>query len=127
MSRLRWSAALPGGTDLPVLLPSAHHLARSASAERASGLFTLRLQSVHGVALLAHLSDDAGLLCHYSHLPDFVNRMSQRLLTIYMQPAPHRRYALFRNALPLSVELLQPFLRMFSLTASTTNRRPFYA
>ncbi len=52
MSRLRWSAALPGGTDLPVLLPSAHHLARSAEAERTSGLFTLRLQSVHGVALL---------------------------------------------------------------------------
>ena len=52
MSRLRWNAALPRGTDLPVLLPSALHLARSAATERTSGLFTLRLQFAHGVALL---------------------------------------------------------------------------
>jgi len=52
MSRLRWHEALPRGTDLPVLLPSATQAARSASAERTSGFFTLRLQPAHGAALL---------------------------------------------------------------------------
>ena len=53
MSRLRWNAPLPQGTDLPVLLPAAARLARGAAAERTAGLFMLRLRAGHGVALLA--------------------------------------------------------------------------
>lgn len=52
MRRLRWSEALPRGTDLPVLLPSAMQVARSAAVERMSGFCTLRLQPAHGAALL---------------------------------------------------------------------------
>jgi polar amino acid transport system permease protein len=52
MSRARWHHALPGGTDLPVLMPSASRLARSAATERANGFFTMRLQPAHGAALL---------------------------------------------------------------------------
>jgi polar amino acid transport system permease protein len=48
---LRWNAALPSGTDLPVLLPAAARLARSARAERTSGHFMLRLRAEHGAAL----------------------------------------------------------------------------
>lgn len=48
---LRWNQALPGGTDLPVLLPAAARLARSAQSERTSGQFMLRLRAEHGVAL----------------------------------------------------------------------------
>lgn len=52
MSRpLRWNDALPGGTDLPVLLPLAAQVARSAKAERTSGHFMLRLKPEHGLAL----------------------------------------------------------------------------
>ncbi len=40
-------------TDLPVLLPRAAQLARSAAAERALGFPMLRLQASHGVVLLA--------------------------------------------------------------------------
>lgn len=39
-------------TDLPVLLPRAAQLARSAAAERAVGFPMLRLQASHGVVLL---------------------------------------------------------------------------
>lgn len=52
MSRLRWYAPLPRGTDLPVLLPAASHMARAAHAERTAGAFTLRLRPAHGAALL---------------------------------------------------------------------------
>jgi len=52
MSRRRWNQALPQGTDLPVLLPSATRIARSASAERMYGFATLRLRPAHGAALL---------------------------------------------------------------------------
>ena len=52
MSRLRWNDALPRGTDLPVLMPSAMRLAAEAATERRSGSAALRLQPVHGVALL---------------------------------------------------------------------------
>ena len=52
MSRVRWHEALPRGTDLPVLLPSAMQIVRSAAAERTSGFFTLRLRPAHGTALL---------------------------------------------------------------------------
>ena len=40
-------------TDLPVLLPRAAQLARSAAAERAVGFPMLRLQASHGVVLFA--------------------------------------------------------------------------
>ena len=50
--RLRWNDALPGGTDLPVLLPAAARIARSANSERTSGHFMLRLQGQHGVVLV---------------------------------------------------------------------------
>ena len=52
MSRLRWNDALPRGTDLPVLMPSAMRLAANAATERRSGSAALRLQPAHGVALL---------------------------------------------------------------------------
>jgi polar amino acid transport system permease protein len=52
MSRLRWTDPLPQGSDLPVLLPAATRLARSAAAERMAGSFLLRLRAAHGVALV---------------------------------------------------------------------------
>ena len=52
MSRRRWNQTLPQATDLPVLMPSAAQIARSATAERVSGSFTLRLRPAHGAALL---------------------------------------------------------------------------
>jgi polar amino acid transport system permease protein len=52
MSRRRWNQELPQGTDLPVLMPSATRIARSATVERMSGFFMLRLQPAHGAALL---------------------------------------------------------------------------
>jgi polar amino acid transport system permease protein len=42
----------PGTTDLPVLLPAAAALSRSAAAERAAGSPRLRLRAQHGGALL---------------------------------------------------------------------------
>ena len=48
---LRWNQSLPGGTDLPVLLPCATRLAQAARAERNAGHFMLRLRAEHGVAL----------------------------------------------------------------------------
>lgn len=41
------------GTVLPVLLPAADRLARSAAREREAGSFTWRPQPVHGAAILA--------------------------------------------------------------------------
>ncbi len=61
MSALRWNAALPRGTDLPVLLPAASGLARAAATERTSGAFTLRLCPAHGVALLALFALGCGM------------------------------------------------------------------
>ena len=52
MSRLRWNDALPQGTDLPVLLPSAMRLARDSATARTAGNFMLRLQPMHCAALL---------------------------------------------------------------------------
>ena len=52
MSRLRWTDPLPQGSDLPVLLPAATRLARSAAAERTAGSFLLRLRTAHGVVLV---------------------------------------------------------------------------
>ena len=49
---MRWNVALPGGTDLPVLLPAAARLACCARTERTSGHFMLRLRAEHGVVLL---------------------------------------------------------------------------
>ncbi|MFI4986133.1 MAG: amino acid ABC transporter permease [Alphaproteobacteria bacterium] len=46
------AAALAGGTDLPVLLPSAARLARRSAAERALGFPMLRLTASHGVLLV---------------------------------------------------------------------------
>jgi len=53
MSRLRCTDALPQGTDLPVLLPAAARLLRTAAVERTGGVFMLRLRAKHGVALVA--------------------------------------------------------------------------
>ncbi len=47
-----WFAPLPRTTDLPVLMPAADRLARTASLERLTGAPTLRLRGAHGVALL---------------------------------------------------------------------------
>ncbi len=55
MTRLRWSDSLPHGTDLPVLLPAAGRMARSAAVERTAGTIRLRLQPAQGLALLALL------------------------------------------------------------------------
>ncbi len=52
MTGPRPSRALAGTTDLPVLLPPAQCLARSAAAERAAGGPQLRLRGSHGAALL---------------------------------------------------------------------------
>jgi polar amino acid transport system permease protein len=52
MKRLRWTDALPAGTDLPVLLPAAARFARSTAAERTAGAPPLRLSAEHGAALL---------------------------------------------------------------------------
>jgi polar amino acid transport system permease protein len=52
VKRLRWTDALPEGTDLPVLLPAAARFARSAAAERAAGAAPLRLSAEHGAALV---------------------------------------------------------------------------
>lgn len=46
-----WLAPLPQSTDLPVLLPAAARLARSAVAERTAGSFRLRLHPAQGVVL----------------------------------------------------------------------------
>jgi polar amino acid transport system permease protein len=49
----RWpSNGATATTDLPVLLPRAHHVARAATAERAFGTPPLRLGAAHGVAIL---------------------------------------------------------------------------
>jgi polar amino acid transport system permease protein len=53
MSRARRAILLPGGTDLPVLLPAAARLARAAAIERDAGSFSLRLKPVHGAMVLA--------------------------------------------------------------------------
>ena len=53
MSRARRTMLLPGGTDLPVLLPAAARLSRAAAIERDAGSFSLRLKPVHGAMVLA--------------------------------------------------------------------------
>jgi len=52
MTRLRWTDPLPQGTDLPVFLPAAARLLRTAAVERTAGFFMLRLRAAHGVALV---------------------------------------------------------------------------
>jgi len=46
-----WLAPLPQSTDLPVLLPAAARVARSAVAERTAGSFRLRLHPAQGGVL----------------------------------------------------------------------------
>jgi polar amino acid transport system permease protein len=49
------------GTDLPVLLPAAARLDRSAAAERAAGAPQLRLRAEHGFALLVLFAVSCGI------------------------------------------------------------------
>jgi polar amino acid transport system permease protein len=49
---MSWLRPLPGGTDLPVLLPAADVLARRVQRERQLGSPLLRLQPSHGYVLL---------------------------------------------------------------------------
>lgn len=52
---MRRPAALPGSTDLPVLLPAAERLARRAARERELGLPPLQLKADYGLWLLVIL------------------------------------------------------------------------
>lgn len=54
-------SAIPQGTDLPVLLPSAERVVRRAAEERAFGFSAIRFQAKHGVILGLLLVATAGI------------------------------------------------------------------
>ena len=56
-----WARPLPQGTDLPVLLPLASRIASAAAAERAAGVWTMRLGPAHGAVLLVVFAAGCGI------------------------------------------------------------------